>query len=370
MKNDGFFVKIFDKFKRKYEKERENVNSFLQKDGKERVRLVLNFLLDHAMIIALVLAVIVIAVVRPRFISAASIINILSLTAARLPIALGIGGAIVLSGTDISAGRAVGLTACITASLLQMTGYSGKMFPTLPTLPIPLVLLIVLAVGALVGAVNGFFVAKFKLHPFIVTLSTQLIIYGAILLYLQIGGGGGQTLSGLDPSYIDFVAGPLFKVGGIAVPRYILYSLIVTVIIWVIWNKTAFGKNMFAVGSNEEAARVSGVNVFKTVISVFMLAGIMYALTGFIEGARIASAASYTGQNYESDAIAACVIGGVSFVGGTGRVSGVVLGVLLLQIIFVGLNFLSVDQNLLYVIKGLIILFACALDMRKYAKRR
>ncbi len=370
MKNDGIFVMLLNPIRRRYEKGREKVNDFLEKDAKERTRVALNFLLDRAMIIALVIAVIIIAIVRPRFLSVASIVNIISLTAARLPIALGIGGAIVLTGTDISAGRAVGLTACISASLLQMTGYSGKMFAGLPSLPIPLVLLAVLLVGALIGLINGFFVARFKLHPFIVTLSTQLIIYGAILLYLQIGGNGGQTLSGLDSSYIDFVAGPLFKIGGVTVPRYVLYSLIVTVIIWVIWNKTAFGKNMFAVGSNEEAARVSGVNVFMTVILVFMLAGIMYGLTGFIEGARIASAASYTGQNYESDAISACVIGGVSFVGGTGRVGGVVLGVLLLQIIFVGLNFLSVDQNLLYVIKGLIILFACALDMRKYAKRR
>lgn len=370
MKNDGIFTKTLDGVKRRCDSGREKLKDFLSLERGERTRLTFNFLLDHAMIIALVIAVIVIAVIRPRFVSAASIINIISLTAARLPIALGIGGAIVLSGTDISAGRAVGLTACISASLLQMTGYSGKMFASLPALPIPLVLLAVLLVGALIGLINGFFVAKFKLHPFIVTLSTQLIIYGAVLLYLQIGGNGGQTLSGLDPAYIDFVAGPLFRIGSVTVPRYVLYSLIVTVIIWVLWNKTAFGKNMFAVGSNEEAARVSGVNVFMTVILVFMLAGAMYALTGFIEGARIASAASYTGQNYESDAIAACVIGGVSFVGGTGRVSGIVLGVLLLQIIFVGLNFLSVDQNLLYVIKGLIILFACALDMRKYAKRR
>lgn len=123
-------------------------------------------------------------------------------------------------------------------------------------------------------------------------------------------------------------------------------------------------------GSNEEAANVSGVNVFLTVIGVFVLAGIMYAITGFIEGARIGSAASYTGLNYESDAIAACVIGGVSFVGGTGKIGGIVVGVLLLQIIFVGLNFLSVDQNLLYIIKGLIILLACAIDMRKYLAKK
>ena len=153
-------------------------------------------------------------------------------------------------------------------------------------------------------------------------------------------------------------------------PKYVLYSIIITAIIWVIWNKTVFGRNMFAVGSNEEAALVSGVDVTRTVIGVFILAGVMYAITGFIEGARIASCASYTGQNYESDAIAACVIGGVSFVGGTGRISGIVVGVLLLQIIFVGLNFLSVDQNMLYIIKGAIILLACAVDMRKYLKKR
>lgn len=322
------------------------------------------------MYIIIITAIVIIAVMEPRFISSASIVNIISLTAARLPIALGIGGAIVLSGTDISAGRAVGLTACIAASLLQSSDYANKMFPGIGVIPIPLVILAVIAVGALIGLVNGFFVAKFKLHPFIVTLSTQLIIFGVILLFLQIGDNGGQTLSGLDQSYLDFISGPLFKINGIAVPKYVLYSIIITVIMWIIWNKTVFGKNMFAVGSNEDAANVSGVNVFKTVLLVFMLAGIMYGITGFIEGARIGSIASYTGLNYESDAIAACVIGGVSFVGGTGKIGGIVIGVLLLQIIFVGLNFLSVDQNLLYIIKGLIILLACAVDMRKYLVKK
>ncbi len=344
--------------------------SFKSLSADEKRKSILDFILNNAMYIIIFSSVIAIAIVEPRFISAASLINIISLTAARLPIALGIGGAIVLSGTDISAGRAVGLTACIGASLLQSSGYIGKIFPDLPPLPIPLVILAVIAVGALIGLINGFFVAKFKLHPFIVTLSTQLIIFGAILLYLQIGDNGGQTISGLDPSYINFISGPLFHIAGIAVPKYILYSLIITAVIWFIWNNTVFGRNMFAVGANEEAARVSGVNVFATVIGVFMLAGALYGITGFIEGARIGSCASYTGQNYESDAIAACVIGGVSFVGGTGKISGIVIGVLLLQIIFVGLNFLSVDQNMLYIIKGLIILLACAVDMRKYLAKR
>ena len=361
---------MLEKIKGYAENKRSAVQEFLKLSRTEKTKRIKNLFLDNAMVIIILSAVFIIAILEPRFLSASSVINIISLTAAKLPIALGIGGAIVLSGTDISAGRAVGLTACITASLLQMTGYANKMFDSLPTLPIFVVLFIVMAVGALIGLVNGFFVAKFKLHPFIVTLSTQLILFGAVLLYLQIGGNGGQTLSGLDSGYVSFISGPLFTLFGIAVPKYVLYSVIITAIMWIIWNKTAFGKNMFAVGSNEEAARVSGVNVFRTVIFVFMLAGIMYGLTGFIESARIGSSASYTGLNYESDAIAACVIGGVSFVGGTGKIGGIVIGVLLLQIIFVGLNFLSVDQNMLYIIKGLIILFACAVDMRKYLKKR
>lgn len=337
---------------------------------KDTLKTVYDLLINNAMYIIIVAAIIFIAIRVPAFLSLSSIINIISLTAARLPIALGVGGAIVLSGTDISAGRAVGLTACISASLLQSTGYMNKLFPNLATAPLILVILAVIAVGAVIGLVNGFFVAKFKLHPFIVTLSTQLILFGAVLMYLMIGNNNGQTLSGLDPKYTEFVRGTLFTVGGVAVPKYVLYSLIITVLMWVIWNKTTFGKNMFAVGSNEEAANVSGVNVFRTIVLVFVLAGIMYGITGFIEGGRIASCSANTGVNYESDAIAACVIGGVSFVGGTGKIGGIVTGVFLLQIIFVGLNFLSVSANMLYIIKGLIILTACAIDMRKYLARR
>lgn len=329
---------------------------------------VADFLLNNAMYIIILLVVVYVAIKAPAFLKLPSIVNIVSLTAAKLPIALGIAGCIVLTGTDISAGRVVGLSACISASLLTTT---FKVFPNMTDpLPLPIVLLLVMVVGAVVGLVNGFSVAKFKLHPFIVTLSTQLIVYGIILLYLMSGVNNGQTLSGLTEGYRGFITGTLFSIGGVAVPNYVLYSIILTALMWLIWNKTTFGKNMFAVGSNEEAANVSGVNVTKTIIMVFVLAGVMYSLTGFLDGARIASANANTGLNYECDAIAACVIGGVSFVGGIGRISGIVVGVLLLQIIFTGLNFLSVDANMLYIIKGLIILVACAIDMRKYLVRK
>ena len=346
------------------------MGSFGAMSREDKKRAISDLIFNNAMYIIIAVAVIFIAIRVPAFLSVSSIVNIVSLTAAKLPIALGIAGCIVLTGTDISAGRCVGLTACVAASLLQMTDYANKMFPNLKTMPLIVVFLAVVAIGALVGLVNGFFVAKFKLHPFIVTLSTQLIVFGAVLMYLMIGGNNGQTLSGLDYSYIKFIAGTLFKIGRVSVPKYVLYSALLTIFMWIVWNKTKFGKNMFAVGSNEEAARVSGVNVFLTIVAVFVLAGIMYGITGFIEGARIASCSANTGLNYESDAIAACVIGGVSFVGGTGKISGIVIGVLLLQIIFAGLNFLSVSANMLYIIKGVIILVACAIDMRKYLARR
>ncbi len=328
------------------------------------------FFINNLLYILLIAAIIGIQIYDSRFLSLSSIINIISLSAANLPIALGIAGCIILSGTDLSAGRIVGVTACVAASLLQSMGYAGKMFPGLPTFPIWAVFLIVLLIGAVVGFINGFCTAKFNLHPFIVTLATQLITYGVLLIYLMQGTNNGQSISGLDESYTSLITGNIFSIGGVALPNYIFYAIGITAIIWFVWNKTTLGKNMFAVGSNSEAANVSGVNVSKTIILVFVLAGIMYGVTGFFEAARIGSNSAATGLNYELDAIAASVIGGVSFVGGIGKIRGVIMGVLLLRIIFVGLTFLGIDSNLQYVIKGLIILVACAIDMRKYLVRK
>ena len=335
---------------------------------------VFDMILNNALIIIMVIAVIYIAIRNPNFIRKASIINILSQTCAYLPVALGIGGCIVLTGTDLSAGRIVGLTACVSASLLQAVTASSKMWPNVTPPPVLLVLALAMVIGAAFGAFNGFFVAKFKLHPFIVTLATQLIVYTLLLLYVKAGNNNGMAISGLDASYSSFITGcPDFiktLTGGIAIPNYVWIALVCTVIMWFIWNKTTFGKNMFALGANEEAARVSGVNVFATTIMVFALAGAMYGWTGFVEGARVGSNTANTGLNYELDGIAACVIGGVSFVGGIGKIRGIVIGVLLLRLIFVGLNMASVNQDLIYLVKGGIILFACALDMRKYLVKK
>jgi len=333
-----------------------------------------NALLNNALIIIMLAVAVYVAVTEPSFLAPRSLVNLLSLTAAYLPVALGIAGCIVLTGTDLSAGRAVGITACVAASLLQAADAPNKMWPAIGTLPVPVVILIVVLLGAAIGAFNGFFVAKFKLHPFIVTLATQLILYTMLLLYVKMGNNNGMAISGLDEDYRNFVVGnpPLlnFAGGTIQIPNYVIYAILLSVLMWFIWNKTTFGKNMFALGANEEAARVSGVNVFMTTIMVFALAGAMYGWAGFVESARVASNTANTGVNYELDAIAACVIGGVSFVGGIGKVSGIIIGVIMLRLIFVALPLVGMDQNLQYAIKGGIILFACALDMRKYLVKK
>ena len=334
-----------------------------------------DMILNNALIIIMVMAVIYIAIVNPNFLKASSIINILAQTCAYLPVALGVGGCIVLTGTDLSAGRIVGLTACISASLLQAVDAASKMWAGLTPPPVILVLLLAMVIGGAIGAFNGFFVAKFKLHPFIVTLGTQLILYSCLLLYVKMGNNGGMAISGLDKSYNDFIKGSIISVPtgngtSTPIPNYVWFAILLAAVMWFIWNKTTFGKNMFALGSNEEAARVSGVNVLMTTVLVFALAGAMYGWTGFVEGARVGSNTANTGLNYELDGIAACVIGGVSFVGGIGKIRGIVIGVLLLRLIFVGLNMASVNQDLIYLVKGGIILFACALDMRKYLVKK
>lgn len=336
-----------------------------------------DFFVRNAIYIIIVLLIIYVQIYSIRnnfsntFFSFKSIIDILKRSGASLFMALGVGGIIVLTGTDLSAGRIMGLTACIAASLMQkpVAEYANKMFPNMAAMPILIVLLLAMAVGGLVGVFNGFCVAKFRLHPFIVTLATQLILYGVVLMYVQLGTNGGGPISGLTEAYKTVVKGTV-SLGGAAIPYYVFYAAAAAAIMWFVWNKTKLGKNMYAVGANPEAANVSGVSVMKTTILVFTIAGILYGLSGFVEAARIGSNGATTGVNAELDAIAACVIGGVSFTGGTGKISGIITGVILLQVISVALQWLGVSSDMQYIIKGLIILVAVALDMRKYLAKK
>jgi methyl-galactoside transport system permease protein len=349
-------------------------------DSRGKLRWWGDFLVRNAIYIIIILVVIYVQIysiqnLRNQFISLPSIMDILKRASSSLFLALGVGGIIILTGTDLSAGRLMGFIACVCASLLQMplAEYSAKMFPDLVAPNIFFVLLLALVIGALFGAFNGFYVAKFKLHPFIVTLATQLILYGIVLQYLSLGKNGGGPISGLTQLYKDVVKadiGWIQSLTGIAIPMYVPYAIVAAVIMWFMWNKTTLGKNMYAVGANPEAANVSGISVMKTTILVFMMGGILYGFSGFIESARIGSNGPTTGVNAELDAIAACVIGGVSFTGGVGKISGVITGVILLEIISVSLQWLGVPTHMQYIIKGIVILVACAIDMRKYLAKK
>ncbi|MFA7672943.1 MAG: beta-methylgalactoside transporter [Clostridia bacterium] len=345
-------------------------------DRKGKAKWWSEFLLRNAIYIIFALLIIYVQIysmtnpsMKHAFLSFPTLIDILKKSSLAMFLALGVGGIIVLTGTDLSAGYIMGLSMCVSASLLQKSDLSTKMWLGMEPWPILAVIVLVMVICGIVGAFNGFFVAKFKLHPFIVTLATQLMLSGFLLIYMAWGNGDGAQLSGMTTLYKDITKGTV-QMFGTSVPYYVFYAMVAVLIMTFIWNKTTIGKNMYAVGANPEAANVSGVNVGMTIIIVFMMAGMLYGFSGFIQAPFVGSVTPNSGDGAELDAIAACVIGGVSFTGGTGRISGIVIGVILLQIITVALQWLGISPNLQYIIKGLIILVAVAIDMRKYLVRK
>lgn len=330
---------------------------------------VTNFLVNYALYIVLAAMIVFFIIKEPGFLSLKNFTTILSQASTRGILALGVAGLIVLQGTDLSAGRILGLTAIVSASLLQSTTYAARMYPDLPALPLILPLLAAVIIGGIFGAINGFGVAKLKVHAFIITLGTQLIAYGISCLYIDRPPLGAQPVANLDERYTNFVNGSI-KLGPIELPYLIIYLAVVAGIMWFIWNKTKLGKNMFAIGGNPEAAAVSGVNLAKNIMIIFIISGILYGVAGFLEAGRAGSTTTATGLNYELDAIAACVVGGVSFTGGVGTIPGVLIGAVLLQVINYGLNFIGVNAYWQFIIRGLIIIVAVSLDVRKYLAKK
>lgn len=335
---------------------------------------VTTFLLNYALFIILGLILVVVSIIRIDFLSMNNILNILQNASTKGILALGCAGLIVLAGTDLSIGRVLGISAAVTASLVQSTTYASRMYPTIVQplgafgLLIPLFASIAIAVAF--SLINGFGVAKLHLHAFIVTLGTQLIAYGANCLYIESQPSGtAQALSTFDPTFLNIAAGAIY-IGELRIPLVVIYFLVLAAIVWVIWNKTKLGKNMFAVGGNMEAAAVSGVNVAKTIMLVYLLAGVLYGTASFLEAARITSVGANTGLNYELDAISAVVVGGVSFSGGVGTIQGVVIGAVIMQAIVYALQFLGINPYIQYIIRGLIIILAVSIDVRKYIVKK
>lgn len=328
-----------------------------------------DWVLNNAILVVLFILFVIIVIVDPSFLQIRNVRNILKMASTRTIMALGVGGIIVAKGTDLSLGRQVGLAAIVSSSMLQSITYATRMYPDLPALPVILPIVLVMILTGMISLINGFVVAKLKVDPFIATLGMMVIVYGINCIYVDRPPYGAQPIGNLDDRFKVLSQGSL-EVFGIKLPYVIMFAVAVSIIIWILWNKTKFGKNMFAIGGNKEAAIVSGVPVVKYLLLTYMLAGLLYGLGGSLEAARIGSATNNTGNMYELDAISACIVGGLSFDGGIGSVGGVITGVLIFQVISYGLTFIGVSSYLQYIIKGTIIIAAVAIDAIKNSQKK
>lgn len=339
------------------------------------------FLLDNGLYLAIAVFFIVCIIVAPiaghgTLFSLPNILTILEQSSTRMFYALGVAGLILLAGTDLSICRMVALGAVVTGLILHpgmnivtffgMGPWDFTAIPMIVRLLMALTISVTLCVAF--SCFAGVFTAKLKIHPFISTLASQLIIYGLLFF-----GTSGTPVGSIDSNIKDLIGGRwiLGVMNGqlITFPKLIIPAVFAIIVAWFIWNKTTFGKNMYAVGGNSEAAAVSGISVVKVTMGVFIMAGIFYGCGAFLEAFK-ANASAGTGQGYELDAIAACVVGGISFNGGIGKIGGAVIGVIIFTSLTYCLTFLGIDTNLQFVFKGFIIIAAVALDSVKYLKRK
>lgn len=332
-----------------------------------------DFLLKNGLYIAIILVFIFLCIITPikknglQLFTVNNILSIMQQASPRMFLALGVSGLIMLAGTDLSVGRMVGMGMTAATIIMHNGPNTGSVFGHIfdfSTMPVGgrilLALVVCVVLCTMFTTIAGFFAAKFKMHPFISTMANMLVIFGLVTYSTK-----GVSFGGIDQS----IPGKIIpKVGGF--PTIILWAVAAVVIVWFIWNKTKFGKNLYAVGGNPEAASVSGISVFKVTLGAFMLAGILYGFGSWLECIRmIGSGSAAYGQGWEMDAIAACVVGGVSFTGGIGKISGVVVGVLIFTALTYSLTILGIDTNLQFVFSGIIILIAVTLDCLKYVRK-
>lgn len=332
-----------------------------------------DFLLKNGLYIAIILVFIFLCIITPikknglQLLTVNNILSIMQQASPRMFLALGVAGLIMLAGTDLSVGRMVGMGMTAATIIMHNGPNTGSVFGKVfdfSTMPVGgrilLALVVCVVLCTMFTTIAGFFAAKFKMHPFISTMANMLVIFGLVTYSTK-----GVSFGGIDQS----IPGKIIpKVGGI--PTIILWAVAAVVIVWFIWNKTKFGKNLYAVGGNPEAASVSGISVFKVTLGAFIMAGILYGFGSWLECIRmIGSGSAAYGQGWEMDAIAACVVGGVSFTGGIGKISGVVVGVLIFTALTYSLTILGIDTNLQFVFSGIIILIAVTLDCLKYVRK-
>ena len=332
-----------------------------------------DFFLRNGLYIAIIIIFIGLCIATPiikgvPLLTVNNVLNILSQASPRMFLALGVAGLILLAGTDLSIGRMVGM-GMTAATIIMHNGPNtgsvfGKVFdftgvPLLGRVFLALVICIVLC--TIFTTIAGFFTAKFKMHPFISTMANMLVIFGLVTYSTK-----GVSFGGIDGTIPTMIIPKLGKF-----PTIILWAAAAVIVVWFIWNKTTFGKNLYAVGGNPEAASVSGISVFKVTVGAFIMAGVLYGFGSWLECIRmIGSGSAAYGQGWEMDAIAACVVGGISFTGGIGKISGVVVGVFIFTALTYSLTTLGIDTNLQFVFSGIIILVAVMLDCLKYVQKK
>jgi methyl-galactoside transport system permease protein len=287
-----------------------------------------------------------------------SIRNLMIAESVRAFAALGVGMIIITWGIDLSIGYVVCLVASVAASFAQTPDYIAALYPG-KDFPLWLPFLAGILTGGIFGLANGCLVAFGKMHPFIATLGTMSIARGCQLIYTK-----AAVVGSLKDSYKVIAQGSFGPI-----PNLAIYVAIIAFIIWVLMRHTRLGSNFYAIGGNAMAARVSGINVQRTLVAVYTIAGLLYGIAGCLLSGRLGLANALTANDMALDAIAAVTVGGVSQTGGVGTMSGMIIGVLTLGIINYGMTYLGVDSYFQLLVKGFIIIVAVYFDMKKYAKR-
>lgn len=270
-------------------------------------------------------------------------------------IAVGVTQVIITGGIDLSSGSVVGVTAMIAASVAQASTWPRALYPALTDLPAIVPIGLGLCVGLLAGLINGWLIAKTKIPPFIATLGMMVSARGLSKWYTK-----GQPVSGLTDQF-NFIGTGIWPV---------IVFLVVALIFHIALRYTRYGKFTYAIGANVQAARVSGINVEAHLIKVYAIAGMLAGLAGVVTAARAQTAQAGMGVMYELDAIAATVIGGTSLTGGVGRITGTVIGTVILGVMTSGFTFLRVDAYYQEIVKGLIIIAAVVVDVYRQKKRK
>jgi ribose/xylose/arabinose/galactoside ABC-type transport system permease subunit len=290
----------------------------------------------------------VLAIVSPAFRTTDNTLSILLQVSINGILSLGMVFVMIAGGIDISVGSMLALTSSVAGMVLLKTGN------------IWIAIMVSIGTTAIAGFLNGILVARFNMFPFVVTLATQLVFRGVGYL---VSGGYAHSIE--VPNFKNIGTGKLLGI----IPYPIIIFLVVAAVAYIILHNTKVGRYCYAVGGNKNAAIASGVKVNKTLVWTYVISGICCGIAGIIMTSRINASQPNSGIGYETDAIAACVIGGTSFAGGTGTIPGTVIGIIIIGLIYNGMNLLGISAYWQTIMKGLLIIGAVMLDMLLHRKR-